>query len=157
MIKSAVLGALLFAFWLALSGHYTPFLISMGVLSSACALYAARRMGLVDDEAVPLQLRPRLLLYWLWLGIEIVRSSLSVARLILSRRLTLTQQFVLVPTSQKSEMGRVIFANSITLTPGTVTVVTRERDFIVHALTDDHAAPEGFTGMDRRVTAAEAR
>lgn len=157
MIKSMTLSAILLAFWLVLSGHYTPFLLTMGVLSSACTVYVVRRMDLVDEEVVPLQLRPGLVGYWIWLAGEILKSSWAVSRLILSRRPRLAQQFIFVPTSQKTEMGRVIFANSITLTPGTVTAVTRQNGFIVHALTDAAADAGALSDMDRRVAAVEAR
>lgn len=156
MIKTVTLATILLAFWLVLSGHYTTFLLSMGVLSSVCAIYVVRRMDVVDDEAVPLQLRPSLIAYWLWLAAEILKSSWAVARVILSRRPALAQQFIFVPTSQRTEMGKVIFANSITLTPGTVTVVTRESGFIVHALTEAAADVDALSDMDRRVAAVEA-
>lgn len=157
MIKSMTLGVILLAFWLVLSGHYTPFLLTMGILSSACAVYVVRRMDLIDEEVVPLQLRPTLVGYWIWLTVEILKSSWAVSRLILSRRPRLAQQFIFVPTSQKTEMGRVIFANSITLTPGTVTAVTRQNGFIVHALNDAAADTDALSEMDRRVAAVEAR
>lgn len=157
MIKTVTLGTILLAFWLVLSGHDTAFLLAMGVLSSACAVYVAHRMGLVDEEVVPLHLRARLVGYWVWLGWEILKSSWSISRLILSRRPALAQQFVFVPTSQKTEIGRAIFANSITLTPGTVTAVTRQNGFIVHALTEATADAGAFADMDRRVAAVEAR
>ena len=134
MATAVALGVALFVFWLALSGHYTPFLLAMGVLSTLLCVFIAIRMGLIDSETVPTQLRGKLLLYWAWLAVEIVKSNLAVARIILSRSPNLGQQFVLVPITQSTEMGRVIFANSITLTPGTVTVETAEHAMLVHAL-----------------------
>ncbi len=156
MIKTATLGCLLFVFWLVLSGHYTPFLLGMGIISVAGTVYVARRMHLIDEEAVPLQLRLSLPAYWLWLVREIIKSSWAVSKLILSPRPALAQQFVFVPTSQRTEMGKVIFANSITLTPGTVTAITRQSGFIVHALTEAAADTDALSDMDRRVTAVEA-
>ena len=134
MAKAIALGVALFGFWLALSGHYTPFLLAMGVLSTVLCVFIAMRMGLIDSETVPTQLRPALPLYWLWLVVEIITANWNVGRIILSRCPNLGQQFILVPTSQSTEMGRVIFANSITLTPGTATVETAEHAMLVHAL-----------------------
>jgi multicomponent Na+:H+ antiporter subunit E len=153
MAKATTLCVVLFGFWLALSGHYTPFLLLMGALSSAFCVALVSRMGIIDAETVPLQIKPALPLYWLWLGWEIVKANVDVAKIILSRRMPLAQQFVHVAANQKTEMGRVIFANSITLTPGTVTVETSEGGFLVHALSP------AFTGslpeMDARVSGVE--
>lgn len=153
MMKAAILGTALFGFWLALSGHYTPFLLFMGILSCALCVWLVHRMKIIDTETVPLNISPSLPIYWLWLGWEIVKANVDVAKIILSRHMPIDHQFILVPTSQKTEMGRVIFANSITLTPGTVTVATADHGFLVHALSPD------FTGslaeMDARASRAE--
>jgi multicomponent Na+:H+ antiporter subunit E len=155
MAKPIALGAALFVFWLVLSGHYTPFLLAMGLVSTGLAVYVAARMGLIDAETVPTQLKLSLLIYWLWLAWEIVKANRDVARIILARHMSLGQQFVLVPTSQTTEMGRVIFANSITLTPGTVTVETAENALLVHALTG--AFVPSLPDMDRRASIVESR
>jgi len=152
MTKAIVLGAALFAFWLALSGHYTPFLLVIGILSSAFCVALACRMKLVDAEAVPIGLKPSIALYWFWLAVEIIKANLAVGRIILSPHMPLGQRFVRVPTGQKTEMGQVIFANSITLTPGTVTVETGENALLVHALSGSFAS---FDEMGHRVCAVE--
>jgi multicomponent Na+:H+ antiporter subunit E len=156
MAKAIVLGMALFGLWLTLSGYLTPFLLTLGVLSCMFAVLIGARMGLIDEDAVPLQLKSRLFTYWIWLGRETLRSNIAIARVILSRRMDIAQCFVRVPTSQASDMGRVIFANSITLTPGTVTVGTAPGAFLVHAVNDAAADPEAFAEMDRRVAALEA-
>lgn len=153
MAKAIALGIALFGFWLVLSGHYTPFLLAIGVISCGLCVAITMRMGLIDAETVPTQLKGSLLLYWLWLVIEIIKSNLAVARIILSRKLDLGQQFILIPTSQTTEMGRVIYANSITLTPGTVTVETAEHAFLIHALTANFIP--SLAAMGDRVTAVE--
>ncbi|MDO8423525.1 MAG: Na+/H+ antiporter subunit E [Parvibaculum sp.] len=153
MAKAIALGIALFAFWLTLSGHYTLFLLSMGVASCGLCVYITTRMGLIDAETVPTQLRFALLTYWFWLIIEIIKSNKDMARIILSRKIELAHQFVLIPTSQQTDMGRVIFANSITLTPGTVTIETAEHALLVHAVTP--AFVPSLEEMGRRVTAVE--
>jgi multicomponent Na+:H+ antiporter subunit E len=156
MTKAVGLSVALFALWLALSGFFKPFLLTLGVFSCLLTVYLAFRMRLLDDEAVPIQLRPALLLYWGWLGGEIFKSAVAVSKVILAREMPLHQQLIAVPAAQKSDMGHVIFANSITLTPGTVTVETRPGLFLVHALTEGAADPEGFAEMGRRVAEIEA-
>ncbi len=157
MAKAVGLLVALFALWLGLSGYFKPFLLTLGVLSCLFTLYLARRMNLLDDEAVQLQLRPGLLLYLSWLGGEVVKSAWSVSRVILAREMPISQHLLAVPCTQKPEMGHVIFANSITLTPGTVTVETAPGKFLVHALTEEAANLDGFAEMGRRVAEVEAR
>lgn len=157
MTKALGLLVALFALWLALSGYFKPFLLTIGVLSCLFTLFLARRMNLLDDEAVPLQLRLSLPLYWGWLGGEIFKSAWAVSKIILSPRMGISQQFIAVESPLKTDMGHVIFANSITLTPGTVTVEAAPGKFLVHSLTDEAANPEGFAEMARRVAAVETR
>jgi len=157
MAKAIGLSVALFALWLALSGFFKPFLLILGVLSCLLTLYLAFRMKLLDDEAVPIQLRLSLLLYWGWLGGQIFKSATAVSKVILTRKMPLHQQLIAVPAAQKTDMGHVIFANSITLTPGTVTVETRPGVFLVHALTEEASGMEGLAEMGRRVAMIEAR
>ena len=156
MLKAIALGAALFAFWLVLSGHYTPFLLAMGALSILFVLLLVQRTNAISPELTRRHLRPRLLAYWCWLAVEILKSCVAVARVILSRKPAVAQSFIFVPTSQTSDMGRVIFANSITLTPGTVTVETRDGYFTVHALNEAAADLSALADMDARVSAVEA-
>lgn len=157
MVKATSLTVALIALWLMLSGHFEPFLLFVGLASILFTVYLAARMRLLDDEAVPVQLRPSLLLYWVWLAVEIFKASVAVCRVILSHDMKLSQQLIRVPRDQTTEMGRTIFANSITLTPGTITVETGKDAFLVHALTEDFTGSEGFEEMGNRVTKVEAR
>ncbi|MFZ2466953.1 MAG: Na+/H+ antiporter subunit E [Parvibaculum sedimenti] len=157
MHKAIALGAALFAFWLVLSGHYTPFLLAMGMFSVLLTLLIVQRMDAIAPEVTPSHLRPGLITYWCWLAVEIIKSSAAVTRVILSPRPAIAQKIIFVPTSQTSDMGRVIFANSITLTPGTVTVETQDGYFTVHALNEAAADLAALAAMDKRVSAVEAR
>ncbi|MGX1196267.1 Na+/H+ antiporter subunit E [Parvibaculum sp.] len=157
MVKAISLTIALIALWLTLSGHFTPFLLAMGLASVLFTVYLAARMRLLDDEAVPVQLRPALVLYWVWLAVEIFKASVAVCRVILAREMKLSQQLIRVPWNQSTEMGRTIFANSITLTPGTITVETGKDAFLVHALTEDFTGADGFEEMGGKVTEVEVR
>lgn len=77
----------LLLFWLALSGHFTPFLVGAGIASSALCVFAARRMGAADGEAHPLSLFGRALTYFPWLIWEICKSCWAVTRIIVDLRL----------------------------------------------------------------------
>lgn len=142
----------LFVFWLVLSGYYTAFLITMGALSSIGVVLLARRMDLVDHEGHPIQLGWRLVFYWPWLFKEIVKSAWDVSKIILDPKLPISPTLVRVKTSQKTTVGVVTYANSITLTPGTISVEVAKGEILVHALTREGAEGLSEGEMDRRVT-----
>jgi multicomponent Na+:H+ antiporter subunit E len=86
-----------------------------------------------------------------WLGVQILLSSLAVAKLALQPRLTIRPRMITLPTRQNTELGRAIFANSVTATPGTVCVNVYEDHIVVHALTEEAADQLAAGEMDRRV------
>lgn len=139
------------------SGHFeNPFLLGLGLLSCAFCLAVTLRMGIVDEEGAPAQLGLRpFTSYAPWLIKEIVVSNLAVTRVILARRMPLERSMVEVTPSQKTTIGRVIMANSITLTPGTVSVNMHDDQITVHALTAAGTAPDANDEMDRRVSRLE--
>jgi multicomponent Na+:H+ antiporter subunit E len=146
----------LFVFWLLLSGHYTPFLLTAGIVCAVAVAAFARRMDVIDREGHPLHLAPRAMLtYWPWLIKEIVKSAWDVSRIIVHPRLPITPTLTTVQSTQKTDLGRMIFANSITLTPGTISVRVGRGEILVHALTAEAAQGLRAGEMDRRVTELE--
>jgi multicomponent Na+:H+ antiporter subunit E len=146
----------LFAFWLVLSGHYTPFLVIMGFLTALGVVWLARRMDLIDHEGHPIHLGHRaLFVYWPWLVLEIIKSGWVVSRIILNPRLPVSPTLVRFRPNQRTDVCLTTHANSITLTPGTISVEVRRTEFLVHAVTE--AGAEGIREgeMDRRVTRFE--
>ncbi len=156
MRTTAGLFVLLFGTWLLWSGHYTPMLIGFGVGSCALVLLLSRRMGIVDDEGFPLGLTPRILRYLPWLAIEVIKSNLELARRVLDPRLPIGPELVELTASQRTDLGRVTYANSITLTPSTVTIEAEsDGAFLVHAVSPETAADLRSGEMDRQVTRME--
>jgi len=145
----------LFALWLLLSGHYTPLMLLFGVLSTLFVVFLATRADLIDRETQPVLIKSSVLLYWAWLGREIIKSNIDVARRILSPNLPISPTVFTVRAGQKTELGRVTYANSITLVPGTVTVDVNEDVLTVHALTQEVAEDLRRGEMDRRVCNVE--
>lgn len=141
--------------WLLLSGHYNGLLLGLGALSCLFVAWIAHRMEVVDHEGHPVHVSWRAPLYWLWLGWQIVLANLDVARRILDPRMPISPTVFTVTPTQKSDLGRVTFANSITLTPGTVSLRVRETEIEVHALTRETAEELGQGEMDRQVTRFE--
>lgn len=144
-------GAVLFGFWLTLSGYLEPFLISAGAASAAAVVWLAHRMALIDHEAHPIHLRGRIITYLPWLLREIGKSAWSVTRIILNPRLPITPSMVRVKASQRTSVGVVTYANSITLTPGTISIEVGDGSILVHALTREGAESLATGYMDRRV------
>lgn len=157
MLRTASSVLTLYLFWLALSGIYTPFLLAAGLGCSIAVVWLARRMAVVDREGHPIHLGPAAARYWPWLAREIAKSAWDVTKVVLSPRLPIQPTLVRFAPTQKTEVGLATHANSITLTPGTISIEVSRREFLVHALTA--AGAEGVTSgdMDGRVTRFEAR
>ena len=153
VIRAFSLGIFLAAIWLLLSGHYTPLILAFGAVSVVFVVWLARRMDVVDREGHPMHLTWGAPLYWSWLGWQIVLSNIAVARAILAPRLSIDPRMIEVEATQGDDLGRVTFANAITLTPGTVTVrVLENRRILVHALTAEAADDLASGDMARRTT-----
>ena len=149
------LGISLTCFWLTMSGHYTTFILSLGAGSILFVLYLTRRMDFFDQDTFQFSIKWRHLGYWIWLGKEIFNANIAVAKVILSPKLKISPQMIEFKSSQKTELGLVIFANSITLTPGTVSVDIEDDNVIIHALTAELAEGVLNGEMDKKVTALE--
>ena len=141
--------ALAWFFW---SGHTDALLLSLGAVSCLGVLALSLRLKIIDRETLPLRLAGRGLVYLPWLLWEILKANFHVARVILSPSLPIRPRMFRVQTTQKTDLGNAVYANSITLTPGTVALDVRDRAILVHAL-DANSADGLKTGeMDRRVT-----
>jgi multicomponent Na+:H+ antiporter subunit E len=114
-------------------------------------------MNVVDDEGHPGQLGPRALIYWVWLFKEILKSGWDVSKIIVHPKLPISPTLVRFKPSQKTEVGLVLHANSITLTPGTITIEAQAQEFLVHGLTRASAQGVVDSEMDRRVTWCEGK
>ena len=150
-----MLGAALAVLWITLSGRiHDQLTLSFGAASVLIVLLLIRRMGLLDAETAPFRRIVTLALYWVWLGGEIFKANVAVARAILKPNLDIAPQLVRVPAALRTDFGRTVYANSITLTPGTVTVDIAEDEFLIHALLDPMADPVGFEAMSARARRA---
>ena len=149
------LAVVLFIVWLLLSGHYQPLLLVLGVASCIVIVIIAARMDVIDREALPLHLTVRIVGYWSWLTKEICVAAIDVTKRVLSPALPISPTMIQLETTQLSELGQVIYANSITLTPGTFTLRVFDDQIVVHALTREAAEGLAEGEMDRRVTALE--
>ena len=151
MLHIASLISVLSLVWVFLSGYFIPLIISLGILSVLLVVLIAHRMDTVDHETHPIHLASSAATYFPWLIWEIIKSNFDVCRTILGGNDRIKARLLIVKASQRSEIGRVVYANSITLTPGTVVVGLQNDIFTVHSLT-----PTAYSGlktglMDKKV------
>ena len=139
MKRNLSLVVLLTALWLLLSGHLEPLILGLGVASIAITFYLAHRMNVVDHESHPIHISRRLLVFWSFLTKEIILSNLDVVRRIIRPKSCISPTLFDVQLPQNSDLGRVIYANAITLTPGTVTIRVLPDKLVVHALCQETA------------------
>lgn len=157
MLWNSLATAVLFAFWLLLSGYFDDrFLVLSGLGCAVAVALFTRRMAVIDREGHPYHLTWAALFYWPWLVKEIAKSALTVSRIILHPKLPISPTMVRFRPGQRTAVGLVTHANSITLTPGTLTVEATRDEFVVHGLTRDGAHGAIDSEMDRRVCAMEA-
>ena len=148
-MKSFWLFVILLGLWLLMSGHYSVLITSLGVISCAFCVYLARRAKLIDNEGLPLFFFPRLIKYILWLFKEIFNSNVSTGKAIITGNIS--PEIFIVKSSQNTDVARVTYANSITLTPGTVTTKINKNEFEVHALNSNFGDDVRSNLMDRKV------
>ncbi len=150
--RAVVLVVVLGGLWLLLSGFFHPLLLGLGVASVAFCAVGAWRLGILDDEGQPFQHLWRSLRYAPWLLLEIIKANVDVAKVTLTPSLPIHPVLFPTRTSQDSDLGQVIYANSITLTPGTTSIDLEPDSILVHALTEAGAEGVESGEMDRRVT-----
>jgi multicomponent Na+:H+ antiporter subunit E len=147
----------LYLFWLLLSGFFTAFLMSAGVGCAFAVVWFSRRMDVVDAEGHPIHLGLKAFVYWPWLWKEVVKAAWDVSKIILLPSLPISPTLVRFKPTQKTDVGLVLHANSITLTPGTITIEAESHEFLVHGLTRAGAQGVVDSEMDRRVTGCEGK
>ena len=151
--RPLVLFLVLMLAWVLWSGLFKPLLLGLGVFSSVLVVYLAHRMRLFDADVFDVRFLLRLFRYWGWLGKEVFRSSLEVSRVVLSPRLPISPTVVTFESRCEAAIDQAILGNSITLTPGTLTLQIEEGQFFVHALTESGADDIAGGELHRRVAA----
>ncbi len=138
MMPALFLFLLLGSYWALLSGQFhNGFLIAAGGLCISFVIWMSRRMGLLDDEGVPVRFYPRALLYVPYLTWQVILSNWDVFKRVWSPSLPIDPRMATVPYSTRHPFVTTTYANSITLTPGTVTVSIDDNSMLIHCLTKD--------------------
>ncbi len=151
-------------FWLMLSGHYNPLMLFFGFVSCLFVAIIVANLPSVSPDDKPHKIIAKLFTYLPWLTIEIIKANIDVAKIVWSPKLPISPTLVEVHASQSTPLGLAIHANSITLTPGTVSIdvegamrdIDKANNFIlVHSLTRDAALDSAQGVINRKVTALE--
>ena len=141
---------MLVAYWLTLSGYFDhPILFITGAISVLLVVGLCWRMRILDDETVP-YVHFKAIPYFFWLFKEIVKANMAVVKAVLSPDMNISPTWVKVKMDHETDLGRTIFANSITLTPGTISVHLEEGEILVHALLEEMTDAAGFQEMSER-------
>jgi len=158
-MHAAILFVSLMAFYVVLSGQiYSVFLMGAGVVCCLIITVLAKRLGVVDDEGLPYRWWGRTLAYMPWLMWQIVLANIDVLKRVWKPgKLDIQPRMISVPHELRTAYGIATYMNSITLTPGTVTVDIGDDELLVHALTED--AAEDLLGgeMHERVLKVEGQ
>ena len=157
MLRTIITVVVLFCLWLLMSGIYQGFIVMLGFIASAIAVFVVRRMDDVADTG-RLEIRLKILNtigYFFWLLVEIAKSNWLVTKTILGLNPSIKQHFFKVPCTQETEVGKTTFANSITLTPGTISVEHEGEEIWVHALSYSEEDLDALADMNSRVSNIE--
>ena len=141
--------------WLLLSGHMEALPLILGAIACTFVVYLTRRMDIIDGESHPIHLGFRLPSYWAWLSWEICKANFDVACRILDPKLPIEPRLFELELHQSSDLKKVIYANSITLTPGTVTTNIDKEHIQIHALSVEAEREMRSGKMAAKVAALE--
>lgn len=143
------------ALWLLWSGLFKPLMLAFGVFSCVLVAWITSRLQIVDASERPLLIFLRMIAYIPWLIWQVIKSNVDVAKRIWQIDMPITPTIITVPASQKTALGLVIHANSITMTPGTLSIDVEPGEIEVHALAEETLRELQDGEMDRRVRRLE--
>jgi len=147
---------LIFIFWFLLSGMTNLLMIMLGLFSSFLVVWIINKMDLIDHEVSFHNFNiGKLIIYFFWLLREIIVSNLKVCLYIVTPNKKINPEIIKIKSSQNSEFANVLYANSITLTPGTVTINVDKNDFTVHTLDTQFKESLEKNIMDKKILSTE--
>jgi len=139
-------------FWLLNSGQYSVLIIGLGAISVLAVVLLTHRMDIIDDESQPLHLTIHFVSYMAWLAKETVMANISVVKHIWLGKESINPVMAEIEFDPMSDFKKVLYANSITITPGTVTVDLTEDHVLVHSLLSENIETLKGGDMCRRIS-----
>ncbi len=150
-VHNARILAVLAVFWLLLSGHFTALLLMLGAVSVLLVIWLIRRMDRVDGEPVRVWPTFGLAGYLLWLLWSVIKANVDLALRVWNPKLPIRPVWDRLDTSVETPVEKTLYANSITLTPGTLTTDVHEDHFMIHAVSQEGLDELREGEMERRV------
>jgi len=156
-MRQLLLGTLLVIFWLFLSGYFSnPLLLMFGVMSVAFALYIDHRIARKYPLKSPVSILWRFPKFAVWLVFEVIKANIAVVKNIwLPRTNPINPTVSELKMRQRTPVGQTVFANAITLTPGTVSFDITDNNVMVHAIVEEAIVELGDGEMNQRVADLE--
>ena len=150
------LTVILFGFWILLSGSFDPNELAIGLVLSTVVAWMANRLLWTADDAPVLTPRQagRFIVYVGFLIKEIVWANIFVAEKVLDPRLPIDPVIIEHKSALKRPVSETALANSITLTPGTLTVDVDDSVFFVHCLNREFADDIASRKLDHMIAKA---
>jgi len=157
--------ALLFTFWLLMSGQLTPKFITIGIITSICVAWITRPLLLLPSASHPEYSYlaffipwHRMFIFFIWLFKEIILTNITLVKLVLHPKMPLDPVFVKFKKNMDDPFAHAVLGDSIVITPGTVTIEIEDGVYLVHAITkemgDTLERPDGQEpDVSRRVSA----
>lgn len=154
MRHAFLLSIVMAATWLVLSGYFIGMILTFGLISIGLVVWMTRRLAILDEETVPYLNILKTCKYYIWLFIEIVKANIQVVKSVVRPNSEISPTLVKIPLRSNIDIAQTMFANSITLTPGTVSVDVKEDHILVHSLLKEMSNPEDFYEMHTRSAGA---
>ncbi|MBO1225515.1 MAG: Na+/H+ antiporter subunit E [Candidatus Scalindua sediminis] len=125
----------MFSFWILLSGEFTFILITSGIVASLIVAYLSHDI-FIGKPDIKIETRRvfKFIKYLPWLVWKVILANFEIAYLVLHPKMLIDPQIIRFETDLKTDLGIVTLANSITLTPGTITVEANKEEFVIHAI-----------------------
>jgi len=157
LIRIIVASLVLFSLWLLLSGHYGPLLLSLGAASCVFVAWVSEKLGLFRNDYSTLKINLRLPTFLPWFFMEVIKSNIDVCRRILHPKLPISPSIITLDATEHSDLATAVYANCITLTPGTYSLDLDSNTIEVHTLSKEFADDLQAGEMGRRISALASK
>ena len=156
IMRFVLTALIMFAFWIFLSGKFSFILLLSGVISSLLVSYMSNDLLIGNGDMKLGFIRTiRFIRFLPWLLWQIVLANIDLALRTLHPKMPINPILINIKNNLKTDLGMVILANSITLTPGTVTIDVNENEFLVHVISEKAAQSLISGEMQARVKKIE--
>ena len=156
IMRFVLTALIMFVFWIFLSGEFSFILLLSGIISSLLVSYISHDLLIGNGDMKLGFIRTiRFIRFLPWLLWQIVLANIDLALRTLHPKMPINPILINIKNNLKTDLGMVILANSITLTPGTVTIDVNENEFLIHVISEKAAQSLISGEMQARVKKIE--